>query len=370
MCAIGCGHREISFFSITMGTPERIAGVLPAPIQLLSSSHLTTLWSSYGHIYRLWVRLDNSPSSKTSLILKTVNPPAVTRAADESHLRKLVSYRVERYFYANLSSALSPPNLARVATCYPVAEKASNDSLLLEDLEVNFPISPGSGLGLQRTHAVLKWLANFHAAFWGLPNDPSVTLIPPPFDVPNPSEAQGAWAQGGYWYLDTRQEEYSCIGSDWKTHLPHFQAAAEKLKTDTRGRTLIHGDCKAANILFSADSSTCALYDFQYVGGGLGAQDLVYFIGTSIDGAILRKNGAHEELLNYYYQELKTALKLRNLNADKDLFTFAVLKSQFEVALVDWMRFMAGWGRWGNAGWVESNVRSILKRWTAENSGP
>lgn len=210
------------------------------------------------------------------------------------------------------------------------------------------------------------WLANFHAAFWGLPNDPSFTLVPP-FDVPNPSEAQGAWAQGGFWYLDTRQEEYSCIGSDWKTYLPQFQAAAEKLKTDRRGRTLIHGDCKAANILFSADSSTCALYDFQYVGGGLGAQDLVYFIGTSIDGALLRKKGADVELLDYYYQELKNALRARGLNADRELFTFKILQSQFEVALVDWMRFMAGWGRWGNSGWVESNVRRILKRWKDEN---
>jgi hypothetical protein len=57
-----------------MDTPA-IAGVLPAPMQLLSSSHLTTLWSSYGHIYRLRVRL--STNTTTSLILKTVNPPAV-----------------------------------------------------------------------------------------------------------------------------------------------------------------------------------------------------------------------------------------------------------------------------------------------------
>jgi hypothetical protein len=351
-----------------MGTPASIAGVLPASIQLLSSAHLTTLWSSYGHIYRLRVRLDNSPSSQTYLILKTVNPPAITAAADESHLRKLVSYRVERYFYSTLSSALSPPNLARVAKHYPVAEKASNDSLLLEDLELSFPVAPGSGLGLQRTHAVLTWLANFHAAFWGLPSD--LTLVPPPSEVPNPEAAQGAWAQGGYWYLATRQDEYACIGRDWKPHLSHFQAAAEKLKSETRGRTLIHGDCKAANILFSADSSACALYDFQYVGGGLGAQDLVYFIGTSIDGAILRKKGAEGELLSFYHRELTDALRARGMDADTELFTFPVLQAQFDAALVDWMRFMAGWGRWGNAGWVESNARRILKRWTEDGPDP
>lgn len=349
-----------------MGTPasSSIVAVLPAPMQLLSSSHLTTLWSSYGHIYRLSVRLANS-ATKTSLILKTVNPPAV-QAADESHLRKLVSYRVERYFYSHLSSALST---SRVAKHYPVAKQARDDSLLLEDLEVEFPVSPGSGLGLQRTRAVLKWLANFHAAFWNVPNSSSVLLLPPPCDVANPSEAQGAWAQGGYWYLDTRQEEYACIGHDWKPFLPQFEAASQKLKTDTRGRTLIHGDCKAANILFSGNSATCALYDFQYVGGGLGAQDLVYFMGTSIDGSILRKKGGDEELLEYYHQELTQALNSRGRSADAKLFTLELLREQFEVALVDWMRFMAGWGRWGNAGWVESNVRKILKQWVASSEG-
>lgn len=344
--------------SATMGTPaSSIAAVLPAPIQLLSSSHLTTLWSSYGHIYRLSVRLEGST---TSLILKTVTPPAV-KTPDESHLRKLVSYRVERFFYSTLSPALS--NAARVAKHYLVAEKSRNDSLLLEDLEAAFPVSPGSGLGLQRTKAVLKWLANFHAAFWNLPNDPgSLALLPPPLEVSNPSEVQGLWAQGGYWYLDTRQDEYSYISHDWKKFLPEFEAAAEKLKTDTRGRTLIHGDCKAANILFSADASECALYDFQYVGGGLGAQDLVYFIGTSVDGAILRKKGGDEELLGYYYQELMQALNARNLSDASRLFTLEVLEEQFEVALVDWMRFMAGWGRWGNATWVEGRVRKILNK--------
>ncbi|CAM6106897.1 unnamed protein product [Calypogeia fissa] len=346
-----------------MSSPA-LADVLPASMRLLSSTHVTTLWSSYGHIYRLSV-LQNSSATPTSLILKTVKPPAV-ESADESYLRKLVSYQVERYFYSRLVSAISPPSTARVAKFYPLTGKACKEHLLLEDLEVDFPVSPGDGLGLARTKTVLKWLANFHATFWHLPNDPTVTLIPPPLEVGNPSEVEGTWAQGGYWYLDTRQEEFSCIRGEWKAHLRQFQAAAKKLKTDRRGRTLIHGDSKAANILFSADSSLCALYDFQYVGSGLGAQDLVYFIGTSIQGSILRKKGGDEELLEFYYGELKQALNAKGVNVEREHFTLEVLKEQFDVALVDWMRFMAGWGRWGNANWVESNVRRILKKWAEE----
>ena len=36
---------------------------------------------------------------------------------------------------------------------------------------------------------------------------------------------------------------------------------------------------------------------------------------------------------------------------------------QVECAVVDWWRFMAGWGVWGN-GWVgEERVRGIVERW-------
>ena len=345
---------------------NNIARALPASFQLISSTHLATLWSSYGHIYRLSVLIQGASSTPTSLILKTINPPNAP-SADESHIRKLVSYNVERYFYCHLSSRLQSPCPARVARSYPTTEKARKDCLLLEDLEVDFPLSRGHTLELQQTQAVLRWLANFHAAFWGCANDSTdLPLIPPPLEVRNPSDVQGAWAQGGYWYLDTRREEFSCIDSEWILSVPHFEAAAQKLKTECVGKTLIHGDCKAANILFSGNSSNCALYDFQYVGCGLGVQDLVYFIGTSVDGSLLRKRGGDEELLRFYYRELNQALSARGVNAETENYSFEVMKRQFEIALVDWMRFMAGWGTWGNARWVETSVRSILKRWAAE----
>jgi hypothetical protein len=32
----------------------------------------------------------------------------------------------------------------------------------------------------------------------------------------------------------------------------------------------------------------------------------------------------------------------------------------WEVALVDWLRFQASWGFWGNTEWLEARVRHIL----------
>ena len=37
-----------------------------------------------------------------------------------------------------------------------------------------------------------------------------------------------------------------------------------------RHRTVIHGDFKSENVLFSADGRNCAAYDFQYCGDGCG----------------------------------------------------------------------------------------------------
>ena len=32
----------------------------------------------------------------------------------------------------------------------------------------------------------------------------------------------------------------------------------------------------------------------------------------------------------------------------------------WEAALVDWCRFQASWGFWGNTEWLQARVRSIL----------
>lgn len=43
--------------------------------------------------------------------------------------------------------------------------------------------------------------------------------------------------------------------------------------------SLVHGDAKSANLVFTArkrdDNISCAAYDFQYVGVGLGCSDVV-----------------------------------------------------------------------------------------------
>lgn len=335
------------FTSLTaMAKSAALRAVLPPDLDVRSHTLLASLWSNYGHIYRL--TLGGAPST---LILKLIQPPPVSASASESHLRKLLSYRVERYFYAHLSAQL-PPSLARVARCYPVAAPSA---LLIEDLSPAFPASHSSS----DPHIVLHWLANFHATFWG---------TDPPLISPSPAAtaADGVWPNGGYWYLATRRSEFAAISDDESNAylVPFAERVSARLqRRENTGTTLMHGDCKSANIVFAQTAPACALYDFQYVGRGLGVQDVVYFLATSVARGRLRGDG-ERELLKVYYDEVGAALLRRGVR--DEAYTWEVMLCQWEWALVDWMRFMAGWGCWGNVDWVEGRAKAICKRWEEE----
>lgn len=181
------------------------------------------------------------------------------------------------------------------------------------------------------------------------------------------TDSSGVWAQGGYWYLDTRREEFDETRGYADVCAFAEDVAVRLKRRDVPGVTLVHGDCKSANVVFEAAGERCALYDFQYVGVGFGAQDVAYFVATSVRGRMLAEDGAEEALLRIYYEEVMAALKRRGVVEVE--YTWEVFVEQWEWALVDWMRFMAGWGCWGNAVWVERRVKAICKRWAEEGRG-
>jgi hypothetical protein len=186
-----------------------------------SSTRIATLWSNYGSIDRVYLQGDSSGDSKgtspRSIIIKTVAPPALQAGdqTDEGHLRKLLSYEVERYFYSHLSSRI--PKQAKVAYFHPAQSSSEDDDgtrpvqIILEDLSIEYPNPTRGSLSLEDTSAVLSWMAAFHGTFWGVRYEQGIqsTLIPPPLQYKGGNKA-GIWEQGTYWYLDTRREELDC----------------------------------------------------------------------------------------------------------------------------------------------------------------
>ncbi|KAI5854338.1 kinase-like domain-containing protein [Tricharina praecox] len=339
--------------------------VLPLELrsELKSHNHLTTLWSSFGTICRL-----NLKSNPRSLILKFIDPPVDTRS--EGHLRKIISYRVERYFYEHLSTRL-PPHV-KVAKNYPVEPAFGDTSLVLEDLsrEYPLPVARRTDLDEEQAKVVLRWIAGFHATYWGKVDD--IPDTPPPLQVQDPLVTPGVWTNGGYWYLDTRSEEYAIVRDD-----PYYaflddaavRTVADYLADPTRpGRTLLHGDTKGANIMFSKDFKKCALYDFQYCGKGLGVVDLVYFLATSVDGEVMQDEECADELLETYYRELVE--QVMRMGGSMGKYTAEIMMKDLDMAMVDWFRFQAGWGFWGNSWVSEAKVKEILKGLEGKNTSP
>lgn len=137
----------------------------------------------------------------------------------------------------------------------------------------------------------------------------------------------------------------------------------DELSPSREYETLIHGDVKSENLFTTEQGDRVAFFDFQYVGLGLGVCDLAKFFTCSVSLDMLVRNGRVTEkempisdgeidLLKIYVEEL-VARSGKN-------YPWPVLIRHWETALVDWLRFQASWGFWGNTAWLEARVRSIL----------
>lgn len=184
-----------------MPPPRPALPPLPPPFHATSTDQIASLWSNYGYIHR--IHLSAPPHT---LILKSIHPPALAHP-DESHLRKLLSYDVERWFYRRLAARL--PAAVKVARAYPLQSDAEH-SLLLEDLSTEFPYPARGSLGTDATVCVLHWLAGFHGAFFRTHREGGgepLKTVAPPLKWKEADGTEGVWERGTYWYLDTRREE-------------------------------------------------------------------------------------------------------------------------------------------------------------------
>ena len=355
-------------------------------LQLKKLERIQSLWAGYGEICRVIAPSD-------SFVLKLVTPPP-TKADDEGHTRKILSYQVEQYFYMHLAPQM--PASLPVAQCLASinqrhANGTSITAMLLSDLRQQYPVAGEKRHVLTETQvlAALDWLSGFHGFWWSRIQSltPSSLVLPPLEEVQRDAQTtvnQTVWLNGGYTYLATRRKEYASLAQDtsseWSSLLtrraagdpaPIAEMAASLLAPSASGpsaiqqhQTLIHGDVKSENLFTSTSGEAVAFYDFQYTGVGLGVCDLAKFFTCSVPLAMLL-SGQHvphelsmqrgeEQLLRRYWERLRDTGEQRE-------YDWRVFVAHWETALVDWLRFQASWGFWGNTEWLEARVRSILK---------
>jgi hypothetical protein len=183
-----------------------------------------------------------------------------------------------------------------------------------------------------------------------------------------PHPPTGLWDNGCYWHLDTRQQEFDSIPRSWADVRAAASRVDEVLKgckadgsiSDTH-QTLLHGDFKSENLLWDGRGRCCA-YDFQYTGRGLGMRDVAYMLSSSVDVDVLEHSSGEQRLLQHYHASLQKQLGRHGKEAAAKRYSSDVMTAQFELCLVDYVRFMAGWGMWGNAEWASQRARDVLPR--------
>ncbi|KAJ8114992.1 hypothetical protein OPT61_g3246 [Boeremia exigua] len=371
-------------------SPKEVASALlrTEGLTVVSISLLQSLWAGYGQICR--IKAADASGNTHSYVLKLITPPP-TRAGDEGHTRKILSYQVEQYFYSILAPQL--PKTISVAKCLASINKhhpdgTSTTATILNDLKQDYPVAgeKRGALSPVQVGAALDWLAGFHGFWWprvdGL--DRAKLVLPPLEEVKQDGQdaiEKTVWLNGGYTYLATRRNEYeSLVGDDseWTRPLTEpsrtqKQSISELIATflspSVSGQsaiedyqTLIHGDVKSENLFTSQSGEEVAFYDFQYVGLGLGVCDLAKLFTCSVpldmliaDDYVpqsLEIQSGEKELLRRYWQRLR--------DTSKKEYKWEVFIQHWEIALVDWLRFQASWGFWGNTEWLEARVRSIL----------
>lgn len=286
-------------------------------VEELKFQEIQTLWSGYGHIYRVFL----SGERPQVVIVKKVhlrkqgNHPRGW-GTHQSHLRKVKSYQVEINWYQQWAEQCTMD--CRVPKCYCAEYQEEECIIILEDLDVaGFPVRRET-LDLHEVKLGLKWLANFHATFM---NQPAGSL----------------WKEGTYWHLATRPDELKAMEAGQLKSAAH---ALDRALANTRFQTIVHGDAKVANFCFSKDMSKVAAVDFQYVGAGCGMKDVVYFLGSCLTEQECDQN--EEELLRFYFEALKKAL-LEKKNSVNFSFIEKEWREMYPVAWADFTRFLMGW---------------------------
>ncbi len=97
-------------------------------------------------------------------------------------------------------------------------------------------------------------------------------------------------------------------------------------------------------------------------------QDVAYLLCSSVDEDVLAQHEA--QLLDSYHERLLSHLRTGPRSegsaaaaaaaAPGASYSRSVMQRHYELFLLDYCRFQAGWGWWGASGWAQRRVRELL----------
>lgn len=333
--------------TISPDTLQRVTSALNAKA-IVHTELIQPLWSGYGELFRAGL----SGSDQPSVIVKHIKLPQPAShprgwTGEFSHQRKLQSYKVEVNWYRHYANVLYPAGsdadrACPMPKCLHVEQSSDDILLVLEDLATLGFDGIVEQPSLAEIRLCLKWLAHFHAHHMQSPPDK-------------------LWDCGTYWHLDTRPEEWTAMP---ESELKQTASALDALLKQCPFQTLVHGDAKLANFVFSGDSKRVAAVDFQYVGQGCGMKDVMMLLSSTVPAE--QCESLCPELLNDYFRYLEQAIAKRNAASSEAAIVFEDLEQAwrplYSVAWADFQRFLIGWspGHWKIHSYSEAQTRQAL----------
>ncbi|WP_028934186.1 phosphotransferase [Pseudonocardia spinosispora] len=286
------------------------AVVLPAPLSRLDATWFDEALPSRGRARVVDVACESLPVSgavgelarvrlsygdgepgPASVIAKFRGTSENQRAMDAA----LGIYDRERHFYAEVAASVPVAS----PRCF-FAGDGHRTPLLLEDLAGLRVVDQVLGLRLADAERLMDTLAGLHARFWGRPlptgSDWAVSLTDPMF--------AGMLTQLLGSGVSTLRERYADRVEPGmlvalETNAPHWSSVLARC--DEGPRTLVHNDCRADNIFFTAEDEP-VLIDWQIPAHSRGTQDVAYLLSGSLDPRLL--STSWEALLRRYHQRL------------------------------------------------------------------
>jgi hypothetical protein len=312
-------------------TQKELATALSAT-RVTVVERLQSLWGGYGEIVR--VRIEGAAFE--TAVVKCVSPPRADAENPRSHARKLRSYEVELAWYRQ-QAELSVP-ACRMAKLHYGTARGGRSLFVLEDLDEAGFATRRSRPKESELSSCLAWLARFHARFLGI-------------------RPEGLWKRGTYWHLGTRPDEFEALRHPG---LKANAAALDRRLAHARYKTIVHGDAKVQNFCFDRSGSEVAVVDFQYVGPGVGVQDLAYFLDSCLDDRSLERHAPR--LVDHYFTALRRALGEFHAEIDAAAVE-AEWRTLVSVAWADFYRFLLGWapGHYGLAGYAADMTAKALQ---------
>lgn len=301
----------------------------PLDVDLVQS-----LWSGYGAISRYKNSRSEVSTNLRSCITKVVNLQKKDEHprgwnTDFSHQRKLSSYVNEQNFYTNF--ALQTNHKCQVPEMYAASADEKCIWMILEDLDAAGFSERSTEPSLLLVELGVKWLANFHACFI----DSAHVRQGAGHKDTLKSDANNLWPIGTYWHLATRPQEFQTMP---ESPLKQSASKIDARLNSSKFQTIVHGDAKLANFCINSHHTKLAAVDFQYVGGGVGIKDVVYFLGSCLDSQALYAQAPN--LLTLYFKELKQATAEYSIDFDALEEDYLSL---YPFAWADFERFLTGW---------------------------